>query len=301
MFLDEIMLEDAKEEVVEETQEMHFCEGVDGLFEVALESEMSWNNIVVGTIKEEFVAIKNESTVLMEEAKTNWFKQIIEWVKDKAAKVAAFFKNLYGRFVSQFTNIDKFLKENQTHIMNGGKVEVEMHSWKKAGMVAEGNRIISQLMAYAKSAKNARSVDEICKEVLQCSPKDLSKKVTDGVKGELKTQTINGSTALTNLKALKGQVNKLNDTKKANDEILGKIKRDAEAGMNKSGADSVQLKGQITLAKNVNSLTDKVTAITISLLNSCIAEYVYACRKLASAGKKSGKAKKESAGLFELI
>lgn len=312
MFLDELMLENDNSLFdVEDTQETRqFCEGVDELLEVALESEMTWSNIVMDTVKDEFVAIKNESSVLLEEAKENWFTKIIKWVKEKAVKVANFFKHLINKLQNNFVNIDKFLSLHKEELKNSkGSVSAVVYNWKSTEVINLTNSRIDALMKKANSISKRQSVEELCKELFQCELKDLTTKFAKEMRSESKEQqTVNVSGAVGALSILKGQIAKLQDTRAKNSLQLEVMKKKAEQGL-KSAEDKTELKDQITSIKNVNTITDKITATGISLLQQAMSDKLTICRKALSSNKKqskkdekeNAKAKQESAGLFDLI
>ena len=308
MFLDEVLNENENLFDIEDgTEERQYCEGAEGILEIALESEMSWSNIVMETVKDEFVAIKNESSVLLEEAKDNWFKRVIAWVKEKAKKVAEFFRHIIQKLMVQFTNVDKFCKKYASAIGSAkANGSAKVFGWKNANVVQAFTDCITTMMS-STSAKEVLSVEDLSRKHCGVGLADISTKLPALVrseKREVKEVTPQmAQKALGELPGLKKGVSEIKNLQKAQDMQLKRAESVAKEGLI-GNKDDKALKNQITTIKNINSLTDRITAVAISTLNQQISDYIVTCRAVLHGSKVADKAeaKKESTGLlFDLV
>lgn len=318
MFLDELYLENENATVEEE--EMQFCEGADGLFEIALESEMSWNNIVMDTIKEEFVAIKNESQVLLEEAKKGFFQTIIEWVRKKAKQIGEFFKKLFERLKVYFTNIDSFVKNYAERINKfDGKVEVKVHDWKNDSnaeiVLKQLAGVSSKVLGVVSDAEpKVLSADDIAMKIMGVKLGEINKFVFSKVRGEKVVAKTFGAgevkSMFNDLKSTQATIKALNVSKDLTLKSLKDMEYLAKKGLglvNKEDKTAVEkIKNSIQSYKNAHTVADRILGLEITILNQKLADALKVC-KAAIVGKKpkeekeKKEAKKESANLFTLI
>lgn len=313
MFLEneEVLFEGYTEEV--EVEERQFCEGVDGLLEIALESEMSWNNIMMTAIKEEFIAIRNESSVLLEEAKENLFQRILKWVKEKAAQVASFFKNVTARLIANFTNVKKFVeKHGETIDKFQGTVSVNVHEWKTQDIISGVNALISKLMSRTGTEMNE---EELVKTMGASSKKTMSNDITAKFRNDKKvTKDVSASdvkAAKNGLLAFKKEIDALKKNESLNKIQLSSAEKKAKVGLQyaeKKSSEAEKISKQLQTIKAINAVTDRVTAIGISLAQQKLTDDIIVCRAAVSASKpkkekkeKETKSTNESVSLFGLI
>lgn len=317
MFLDELYLEN--DNTLVEEEEMQFCEGVDGLFEIALESEMSWNNIVMDTVKEEFVAIKNESQVLLEEAKKGFFQTIIDWIKKKAKQVAEFFKRLFEKIKTYFMNIDKFVEKYREKIEKfSGSVEVSAYKWKSN---ATSEKIMSDLSKVTSKISDGisdmepkvLSTDDLVKKVFgNYSLSEVNKAVFGKVRSEKPVKQKFGADAVkamfNDLKSTQGKIKALNTSKDISLKSLKDMEYIAKKGLSlldkkENSKEIEQIKNSIQSYKNAQTVVDKLVGLEITIMNQKLSDSLRICRAAVVGGKgvKEEKAKKESANLFALI
>lgn len=316
MFLDELYLENDN---TFGEEEMQFCEGADGLFEIALESEMSWNNLVMDTVKEEFVAIKNESSILLEEAKKGFFQTIIDWIKKKAKQIAEFFKRLFERLKTYFMNIDKFVEKYKSKIDGfSGSVEVSVYKWKSN---KSSDKVMADLAGVSKkvldSVKDMEpkvlSTDDLVKSVFgNYSLGEVNKAVFGKVRSEKPVkQTVKANevkAAFNDLKGTQENIKALNTSKDITIKKLKDMEYLAKKGLSlldkeNNAKEIEQIKNAIQSYKNAQTVADKLLGLEITIMNQMLSDSLKICRAAVVGGKgvKEEKAKKESANLFALI
>lgn len=293
--LEEMLKENAQEETTEKIQ---FCEGAEGLFEIALESEMSWHNLVMETMTQEVIAIKNENAVLAGDTKKSFFQKVMEWAKDKLKKVMAFFSQLISKLIAQMGNIDKFIKANKDKLANNTRtVNVSIYKWDNNGVVEGTNKDMGTVVAVAnKATAEIKSVSEICQEALKCKPSELTGKLASKYRSaERYEQDAIIKDGYDMLVKANGQIKSLAKTRDINKGVLETLQRQAQQGLTIPGEKANALKIRLTNIKNVNALMEKVSAVGISALQQVIADGLMICRKGLAQGRKeaSANAKKE--------
>lgn len=317
MFLDELYLENENTGLEEE--EVQFCEGVDGLFEIALESEMSWNNLVMDTVKEEFVAIKNESSILLEEAKKGFFSNVIAWIKKKAQQIADFFKKLFERLRSYFLSVDKFVERYGDKINNfKGKVKVKIYKWKSGQEVSNTidqlHDVSTSILELAeKTTEKEQSTDDLVKAIFGAgvSYSGINKTVLGKIREEKpEVVTVDDAIVKKVFKELKNKQSIIKSLEKTRNETLNKLKimkYTAERGMSllnkEDDSKEIQkVKINIKNLKNAHSVADRLLGLQITIGNQMLADHLKICRAAIGGGVKEKKeTKSESANLFALI
>lgn len=287
-----------------EEKEREFCEGVDGLLEIALESEMSWNNIVLTTIKEEYNAIRNESPQLLGQSKENLFQKIIAWVKEKAKQVAAFFQKITAKLMANLTNVDKFVGKYGTEM---GKlkesVTVNCYDWNQHNIISIANAVITGTMGRMNSIKGDRvmSKDEISKEFFKCSYAELSEELPKKFRSSNKrdNRTLSAEQVkktFASLRTIKADIAQLKNTQKSVNIQLSNIEKLAKNGlaMATKGSKEVEIiNNKINIIKNLNALTDKYVSISISLAQQYLVDCIMICRAGVAKVKGVSKAAKK--------
>lgn len=106
------------------------------LFQICLESEMTWNNIFVEGCESEFNAILKEDVQLLNEIQENILHRIVRWIKDKIKSIKAAVRDMTSKIMMKSLDIQKFVKESELKLnkKNNGKdlaVETEVRNWSK--------------------------------------------------------------------------------------------------------------------------------------------------------------------------
>lgn len=278
--------------------ERTFCEGVDGLFEIALESEMSWNNIINNAMVEEFNAIKNEDAAGLKKGAAEVFKKIIDWIKKKAEWIAGFFKDLFKKITDQGYRLKAFYEKNKEALNAfSGEVEVEVYSWTTADPVKKattvGTNALKQLNTLINKGVTDVTVDSVCNDEFGVEFKEIGAYIGKNVRnGESKE-----SKKITNIKGAVRTVqtygSMINNFKYFESDLQNKLKGmlvEAKKGLAEAEKDSDaanEAMKKINSMKAVSTVSDKILAVVISLSNQAVADSLLICKKALGAGKKA--------------
>lgn len=147
-------------ELFDDNEGNYFCEGVDGLFQISAESEMSWGNIMCESVIRESKATLSEDYHALQEAEDNFFTKVKNWVKEKAAKLKRFFQDLINRIKVSLTNVNKFVTVNASRMAKAsGEKEIKTtRKWKEG---APFSKIAGQAKAAAGLLVNSNHDEKV--------------------------------------------------------------------------------------------------------------------------------------------
>lgn len=254
MFLDKQLLESVNADNEETLEEGYVCEGCGNYLQLCLESEISWGNLLQETYQSEFIAIKNEDVELFEESVKETSAKILAWIKEKLAQVAAFFRKIINNFKLKVTNLDRYVKKNESVIrsaMNANaNPEVSIREWNMP----------------VKLDKLVADCDGACKMVIGAPKEKLDqfatdKKFTDFASSYIKDPAIkerkvsNINQYFDVLKEFKSVVNRISTLEKTNISVL----KNFESAVKGDKGEEVKK------YKKACSLIDKISTTCISL------------------------------------
>lgn len=309
MFFDDYILEDA--ELFDEdydTDAESFFEDSDyveedgtGLLQIALESEISWNNIEKSCMIEEFNAVKNESVQLLEASKDNFFTKAIEWIKEKAKKVINFFKNLIATMKAKSTkNLNEFLDKygNTLQTIKAPKnknATVLIYKWKNTEYVKELNSLkdVKAVIPYfADESKGRIDNDTICRHVIGTEFKTAKKDIIDSARNDKKSEmkvTACGITAKEAYEIIRAFQNRVNTFESVKNDYLNALRTAQTAA--KSGVSardieaSKKAKRSVQAGKCACSVVDMVIGTVVTLMNENLVDALVVARAYLKGAK----------------
>lgn len=284
---EEETLEEDFSELFDEAPTTHFCEGVDGLFQISADSEMAWGNLMQETIAMEHVAIMNEDAQLLSEADDKWYQKVVEWVKEKARKLKEYFKTLMTRIQIAVMNVDKVIKT-----YGGTKAQsckVTIHDWKSSADLGKMITFCSKAVAVVGQAAKSENTNGKAKDLL-ASLKINKDDITGSIIEEFRTaespkeREVSASEAekfFNDLKSGKGIVGTIKTSEKESNAALQGVLNSAK----REGADKT---AAVAYKKELSSICDRLTGAGISVCMSRLSDAL----KVTKASKRLTKKNK---------
>ena len=298
-------------EDVKNTSNGYLVEDVSGALSVALESEMSWNNIETSMIKTEAMCVIKEDAGGLKEAASSFFTKAKQFFIDLWNRFVQALNNLKNKLVAQASVGEKFIQKNEDALAHfNGSCEAKTYKWKNFTLSrivdSDFTKVCAKIAGKVCGSYDGTeiSADDFAKEFSFGSAanidKELLSKIRNDSKDTVSYSSSNVNEAVANIKQFKGTLKGLNDIAKSMKDTVATGKTSAERGI--SEKDDNKRKKHTAVIKSAKAATLIISKITNVYTKIVTDLYIDSCAVVragvAGNSKNASKTRSDAEGAF---